>query len=56
MYMYVSFSLWFKGSAQENYLYDYPNFYRFLLKMGNFAIPLPVSSQIVTPELFPAKT
>jgi hypothetical protein len=48
----VSFSFWLKGGAQENYLYNDTEFCRFLLKMENFAIPLPVSSQIFMLELF----
>jgi hypothetical protein len=41
----------FKGGAQENYLHKD----KFLQKMGHFAILLPVSSHIVTLELFPTK-
>jgi hypothetical protein len=51
MLYYVSFSFWFKGGAQEN-LDNYTDFCIFLLKIGKFAISLPVSSQIVTLELF----
>jgi hypothetical protein len=47
------FSFWFKGGAQENYVHRDTDFCKFLLKMGNFAIPLTVSSRIVTLELFP---
>jgi hypothetical protein len=39
------------GGAQENYLHKETNLCRFLLKMGNFAIPLPVSNHIVILEL-----
>jgi hypothetical protein len=50
-----TFSFWFKGGAQENYLHKNRNFCRFLLKMENFAIPLPIWSHIVTLELFPTQ-
>jgi hypothetical protein len=52
---YVSFSFWLKGGAQENYLDNYTDFCRFLLKMGNFAISLPISSHIITFELLPTQ-
>jgi hypothetical protein len=50
---YASFSFWFKGGAQEIYLYKDTEFCRLQLKMDYFAIPVPVSSHIVTLELFP---
>jgi hypothetical protein len=50
-----TFSFWFKGGTQENYLHKDTNFCRFLLKRGNFAIPLPVYSHIVMLELFPTQ-
>jgi hypothetical protein len=46
------FLFWVKGGAQGNYLHKYKDFCRFLLKMGNFASLLPVSSDTFTPELF----
>jgi hypothetical protein len=52
---YVSFSFWFNGGVQENYSYNDTDFCSFLLKMGNFAVPLPVSSHIDTLELFPTQ-
>jgi hypothetical protein len=45
------FSFWFKDGAKENYVHKGTNFCRFLLKMSNFAIPLP-SSYVITLELF----
>jgi hypothetical protein len=55
MHTLYPFLLWFKGGAQENYSYNETDFCRFLLKMGNYAIPFPVSSHIVTLELFPTQ-
>jgi hypothetical protein len=50
-----TFSFWFKDGAQENYLHKDTHFCRFLLKMGNFAILLPIWSHIFTLELFPTQ-
>jgi hypothetical protein len=44
-----------QGGAQENYLHEDTDFRRFLLKTGNFATPLLVSSHIVMLELFPTQ-
>jgi hypothetical protein len=52
---HVSFLFWFKVGAQEIYSYNDTDFCSFLLKMGNFAIPLPVSSHIAMLELFPTQ-